>query len=110
MWEYVGAHDRCWRCGKRIDPLRCERHLLIPIKYGGRDDPSNYAKLDPNCHIMVHRKTGEFAGMGDKNPFVCPQCGKTGEVIGVRETRSEIYPELRCPQCGQSFVADIRRR
>ncbi|HAZ31415.1 MAG TPA: hypothetical protein DCY61_01740 [Dehalococcoidia bacterium] len=108
MWEYFQKPERCWRCGKPIDPSACERHCLIPSKFGGRRDRDNVAKLDYWCSVLVQRMTQDVdkSQLTDgKNPFVCTTCGTVGEVVRVQEKRESLSLALRCRECRSAFAA-----
>jgi hypothetical protein len=108
MWEYFQKSERCWRCGKRIDPSACERHYLIPSKFGGRSDRDNVAKLDYWCSVLVRRMTQDLDKqqlIDGRNPFVCAACGTVAEVLRVQETGGNLSLVLRCRECRATFTA-----
>ncbi len=110
MWEYFQKPERCWRCGKPIDPSACERHCLIPRKFGGRSERDNLAKLDYWCSVLVLRMTQDVAKnhlIGGKNPFICASCSTVGEVVKVQETGDGLHLDLRCRECRATFAVSF---
>ncbi|MCL0093921.1 hypothetical protein M1O53_02950 [Dehalococcoidia bacterium] len=110
MWEYFQKAEKCWRCGKPIDPSACERVQLIPSKFGGRRDRDNLAKLDYWCSVLVQRMTQDVdkSQLTDgKNPFVCETCGTVGEVVRVQEKGKDLSLDLRCRECRSAFTVSF---
>lgn len=106
MWGYFQKAERCWRCGKPIDPSACERVQLISSKFGGRNDRDNLAKLDYWCGVLTKRMTQEVDKKqltDGKNPFVCATCGTVGEVLRVQETGGTLSLNLKCRECRSAF-------
>lgn len=46
--DFSEAHERCWRCGCKINLERCH---IIPHSLGGKDEPSNLVLLCKRCHL-----------------------------------------------------------
>lgn len=110
MWEYFQKSEKCWRCGKPIDPSACERYYLIPPKFGGRSDRDNLAKLDYWCSVLLQRMTQNVSKSelaGGKNPFICATCGTVGEVVRVQETANSLSLDLRCRECRTAFAVSF---
>jgi len=114
-WQWLGAHDRCWRCGEivgeEIEPGSMVRHHIIPDSEGGEKTEDNLSLLCGSCHNVVHRihmgiigakltrdkewrTVGEVKGVlriSHKIPKKehklgdCPKCGKTAKITGVSE-------------------------
>jgi hypothetical protein len=114
-WQWLGATERCWRCGKvvgdEIEPGATERHHIIPKSEGGPNTDDNLALLCANCHEVIHKYRMNFIGMtrtrdGDWRTIAdvkgilkishkmrdskhklgrCTECGSTAKVTGVSE-------------------------
>lgn len=114
-WQWLGANDRCWRCGgtvgEDIEPGSTVRHHIIPESEGGANTADNLSLLCGSCHNVVHgihmgiigakrtrdeewRTVGKIKGilrisqkLSDKEHKLscCPQCGNTAKITGVSE-------------------------
>ncbi|MEW6607686.1 MAG: HNH endonuclease signature motif containing protein [bacterium] len=113
-WQWLGATDRCWRCGKvageEVEIGALERHHIIPRSEGGLDTDDNNSLLCGNCHNVVHRRHMGVIGskqtrdkewrsvlksksvcISQKMPDIkhalgkCTKCGSAGKIIGVSE-------------------------
>lgn len=44
--------------------IQLHRHHILPLAWGGTDDPSNVVLLCPSTHANVHRLIREYANVG----------------------------------------------
>jgi len=107
LWRWIGAVDRCWRCGGVLNSDFIEEVPLIPEHLGGKRDNFNLAKLDSKCARLLRSKL--LPSLSAENPFACPECGEVGRVLKIDEEEERIVFELWCPQCGIKFKARDER-
>lgn len=129
-WKWLGAEDRCWRCGTEFtEEIRPINHHLIPRSEGSVS--SNEALLCADCHYFLHTvkmKSVGYRGVrpsrsrspqirafvqqfyrthAGRPPAQCPKCGSTGKVVGVTEFSKSIAITLAYPNCGYKFGAQF---
>ena len=66
------GHLACERCGYRPPTFWAEKilhvHHIVPVSFGGGDEPSNLVVICPNCHALAHTLTRRSKKWGYEGP------------------------------------------